>query len=300
LAGLVLFAANSCLAQTAAPCSLGKISSLPLEMHPDGLVSIPVTVDDKTMSMAVDTGSYISSITFATAGSLGLKPKLSRFVGGFPNAPVFFYANISSFAIGPSAGENLQFFIIPSRLMPPGVAGLLGPDVMKTFDIDLDFAHGALNVFAPNTCQSAPVYWTQQAYAEVPMTVDKDWKIVVPALLDGRAVTVIIDTGSARSFMSYEAAKSIFGWKDGDATLKLGTIDMNGGPVQIYRHPFSTLTMEGIQVSYPDIDLAQGKTFDNHGRDDVQIVLGMSVLRQLHMYIGYQAQKLYLTSAEAR
>jgi predicted aspartyl protease len=283
-----------------APCSLGQVVSVPVETDSQGVISVPGYVNGRPVSMLVDTGSYISSLGFDTAAALGLRLKPGAFGSYVNNVPVFFYAQTETFNLGPASGNGLQFFVVPAQLLEPGISGMIGPDIMKQFDVEIDFVGGNFKFFVPNTCAAPPVYWTQAPYAEVPMKVDRDWKVVVSAQLDGRPVTVILDTGASRSLMNFKAAKDLFGWQDDDPNLKSLTLNINGKPAHVYRYRFSTLTFEGIQVAYPDIDMAEGENFDTHGRGDAQLILGMSVLRQLHLYIGYKAQKLYLTAAEAK
>jgi predicted aspartyl protease len=271
-----------------------------METHPDGQVAIPAQLNGKPVTMTIDTGSYISSVSYGTVAALGLALKPGNGLGTFVNGiRVFSYVQSDTFNLGAAYARDMSFFVVPTDFVDPGVSGLLGPDVMSNFDVELDFVGGKFNVFVPNTCPSSPVYWTREPYAEVPMEVDRRLKIIVPAQLDGRSLTVVVDTGATRSLMNFDAASDIFGWHKDDKTLKHFVTDINGKPADVYRYRFSTLTFRGIQVSYPNIDMAAGKNFDSHGRDDAQLILGMNVLRQLHLYVGYKAQKLYLTAAEA-
>ena len=99
--------------------------------------------------------------------------------------------------------------------------------------------------------------------------------------------------------MSLEAARDLFRWPDENPRLtRAKPAHINGGAlVPVYRYPFASLTFEGIQVTNPDIDIIPKKNYDERA---APVILGVSVLRQLHLYIGYKAQKLYLTAAEAR
>jgi hypothetical protein len=59
------------------------------------------------------------------------------------------------------------------------------------------------------------------------------------------------------------------------------------------------LSFNGIAVSNPQIELMPQSNF-NLGREHDNIGLGMSVLRQLHMYVAYDEGVVYLTGAEAQ
>lgn len=282
------------------PCSLVQISSLPLDTHVNGEVSVPASLNGKQVMLTIDTGSVMSSISFGAAKSLGLPLNISgRFYEFVNGVTMFFYVKTDTFALGSATGSGMQFLIAPSHMLLGGTSGLLGQDILKQFDVELDFVAGKFNVFAPNTCPSAPVYWTREPFADVAMTIDRDWHINVPALLDGRPITVSLDTGAPGSFMNFDASKKIFGWQENDPNLKSSTTTLNGKVATVYRYRFSTLVIDGIEVAWPSIDMMPQKNFGPTRDDDPELVLGMSILRQLHLYIGYKAQKLYLTAAEA-
>jgi hypothetical protein len=98
--------------------------------------------------------------------------------------------------------------------------------------------------------------------------------------------------------MSLDKARALFSWSDDDSrVVRQETERINAGAaVPVYRFPFKTLSFEGVQVNNPDINIIPQKSFG----PGPALILGMSTLRHLHLYIGYKAQKLYLTAAEAR
>ena len=62
---------------------------------------------------------------------------------------------------------------------------------------------------------------------------------------------------------------------------------------RIYRYPFKSLTFGGVAIDNPDIVLvpdAQSRFPGGH-----RFVLGMNILRRLHLYIAYREKKLYVT-----
>jgi predicted aspartyl protease len=286
----------------ATTCSLVQLASLPLETHPDGEVSVPVSVNGKTVLLTIDTGSIYSSISFSAARALGLTLQINGGEFKFANnVPIFFHTQTDILNLGPASGQGLPLLIVPGHILENGAAGLLGPDIMRQFDVEFDFAGGKFNVFSPNACPASPVYWTHQPFSEVPMKVDREWHIMVPALLDGRAVTAALDTGASRSFMNFDVAKALFGWRENDPNLKSLVAEVNGTPARIYRYRFSSLVINGITIASPAIEMMPQNNFGGNGEaGSAQMVLGIGALRQMHLYIGYKAQMLYLTAAEAR
>jgi predicted aspartyl protease len=299
----LLVSASLLPARADTACQLKQFAALPLDTEPDGEVDVPSLINGQKEQLLIDTGSMFSSVSEDAANRYSLERKpipgsSFEFVNGIESRE---FVHIDSFQLGSASLGGADFIVIPDAMVEPDASGMLGPNLLKAFDIEFDFVGGKVNAFLPNSCPIAPVYWTQDAFAEVPMKLDRFWHIVVPAQLDGQAITVLIDTGSERSLMSLEAARNLFGWDEKNPLVKqLPSKSINGGrKAAIYSYPFSTLAFEGIQVSHPDIMLIPQGNLDRRGRPDAQVILGMSVLRQLHLYVGYQAQKLYLTAAEA-
>jgi predicted aspartyl protease len=269
-----------------------------MKTAPDGTISIPVALDGHPVQMEVDTGSIVSSMAMDRAREFGLQMRATPAVLYFMNnVPMALQARLDTVQLDQATARDVMFYLSPPHLLSPDVSGLFGPDFMRNYDIDFDFVGGNFSLFMPNTCAVAPVYWTREAYAELPLTVKRDGHIAAHAVLDGAAIDVEIDTGSPRSTMGFGQAKDIFGWRDDNPRLvRRRSERINGGAeVAVYHYPFAALSFEGIQVNYPDIDLIPDKAV---GRG-APVIVGMSILRQLHVYIGYKAGKLYLTAAEA-
>lgn len=284
------------------PCQLQRVASLDMETLPSGKVAIPVSLNDRQSMFEIDTGSIYSSITSEAASELGLQEKAAGrgqiFMNGVGNGT---FAYLNSFSLGPlRSKERVPLLTSPSQLVPASVSGLLGSDVMSAYDVELDFFHGKFNLFLHKSCASA-VYWTRDAYASPAMKLDRGHHVIVDALLDGKPVTVLLDTGAPGSVMSLEAARDLFGWSKDDSRIALlKTKTLNGGTdTPFFSFPFSALAFDGVTVENPKIQLIPQENFDRHGRGDAQIILGTSVLRQLHLYLAYDERRLYLTPAEA-
>jgi hypothetical protein len=58
------------------------------------------------------------------------------------------------------------------------------------------------------------------------------------------------------------------------------------------------MTFGGVSVVNPDIMLVPDSVSRMHASSD-HIVLGMGILRQLHLYIAYHEKELYVTPASA-
>ena len=110
--------------------------------------------------------------------------------------------------------------------------------------------------------------------------------------LDGHRVQAMLDTGAAQTALSMDAAERIFGLKTRAAS-----------------HRFKTLSFEGVTINNPEIALADNITrapmsqmgklpSTDMKRDAPDLLLGMSTLKQLHVYIAYKEEMLYITTGE--
>ena len=248
--------------------------------------------------LSVDTGSDISSITNEAALELGVKQFHTENGGAFlNNVTIDRYGFLDSLAFGAvHTTGKWPVLIIPDKVVPNTISGLIGANIMQPYDVELNFFRGKLNFFAPNKCP-APVYWAK-AYARMAMTIDSNQHISVEAKLDGKTVTVILDTGASNSIMSLDVARDLFGWSDNDPRMKPVTEENfnGGGSADVYLFPFQSLTFEGVTVNNPKIQMVPREHFMQH---DKSIVVGLNVLRQLHLLIAYPDNTLYLTPAEA-
>src|SRR6185437_4354822 len=133
-------------------------------------------------------------------------------------------------------------------------------------------AHAKFNIYSQDHCPHAVVYWTKGNYAQVPMHVDDSWHISVPVTLNGKSLTAVIDSGADRSTMSLDTLKTVLGIDEKNPVLKQkAAISINGtARAAIYRYPFDKLSLEGVTVQNPDIDIVPAETY---GKDTPQLII---------------------------
>jgi hypothetical protein len=176
--------------------------------------------------------------------------------------------------------------------------GVLQPRAITNLNYEIDFVKGKLNLFRQDACPGHDVYWTKAAYAKVPMDADPRGHMRVEAVLDGKPVSVLIDTGAQSSTMSLKTAKRVFGIDEKNPAIKLlGHFSVNNlVDATSYRYPFSSLTFEGIAIDHPNIVIMDAGKTDS---TDAEMVVGIGALRQFHIFIAYDEKVLYLAPAEA-
>lgn len=281
-------------------CQLTRIASLDARTERDGRISVPVTIENHPANLVVDIGAAFSTLDKSFAKSVGLTPKDMHggtvILGGGIRLGHFVTAD--SFKIGPLSSKKITFVSAPSEVLVAESMGMLGTDIMANYDIDIDFANEKLGLFSQDHCAGKVVYWTTGAVGQVPISLNKNRHIIVPVTIDGKQVTAMVDSGAARSFMNFKAAKEILGIDEQNPALKsLGQRHMNGiAEVAAYRYPFTSLTFQDVEVQNPDIEIIK---YADAVHQEADLVIGVSILRQLHVYIAYGEKVLYVTPAEA-
>lgn len=294
---LALMTAGSQAAETqkAKVCNLERYSSIPIVTQPDGRIAVPVTVQGKQALFLVDTGGVSATMTAQLAKDIGLKVRATnRWLTGIGQSLLNTYVLADTFSLGRLNGTDLPVYIDP-RINGLYLDGTLAPDMMRQYDVDFDFAGGKMNLFSPKHCPGNVVYWTRDGYIALPMDVAPDGHIRVPAMVDGKPIKATLDTGAMTSVMSLSAARAL-GITETSPGLKVTETYRTNKKPKKYSYPFKSLDLEGVAVSNPHIIILADAMMKGLGND---LILGVGIMRQLHLYIAYHEEKLYITPATA-
>lgn len=276
-------------------CRLVREDSLDMTFVPDGRVSVPMTIDGRPARMLVDTGGLISMLTPPMVAALGLFPHIieNARIEQYGGLLVDHYVTVDDIMLGRLQGRHHDFLVMPEHGYNSAMDGLLAPDILSSYDADFDFANAKLNLFSQDHCEGEVVYWTQNPFGVVEFHSNQFGQMSVPVELDGKSFRATIDTGAFSSVASLEGIEDAF-----DIDEKNPQLQRLPGERPRYRYPFKTLTFQSVTVYNPQIELvpdAQSKI--SFGTP--KMLLGINVLRRLHLYIAYGERKLYVTPAEA-
>ncbi len=292
--GMAVFWASFSLgaqAESASECQLVRLATLKTDSLPDGRIKIPVTVEGRPLYFMVDTGGVSTTIKWEQAKGLGLVPKQSpQPLGGVAGSILNFYITSGNFSVGELHIKDLPIYIESRPLADAD--GTLGSDVMRDYDVDIDFAHNSLSLISQNHCPGQVVDWTTTGFIVIPMDVPRNGHVRFPVKIDGQDVMAILDTGSTISVISMTAAIQL-GIDPKAPELKLVR---DTGQYQIFTYPFQSLNFGRVSVKNPAIAIASDNFAKGQGTD---LVLGTQVLRQMHIYIAYGEKQLYITAAQA-
>ena len=294
---LALLGATPCAAADNEPCHLVRATSLDMSTDPSGGQLVRLTVGGQAVNMLVDTGGIDSMLTQSVVDSMRLRvaPLPGRRVVLFGGYKMDRFAVGHDIDLGGLKAPYKEFIIMPDGHLPDGIDGTLAPDVLRAYDDEFDFSNAKLNLFLPNHCLTNMAYWTKSEHAEIALEQDHFGHISFFVTLDGKKIRATLDTGTSVSVLNLEEAEDLFGFKEGDAQLKALSTTGSG---HTYKFPFKTLSFSGVSVSNPDVTLISSRD-EGIPVGGPKLILGMGILRQLHMYIAYAEQKLYVTPASA-
>jgi predicted aspartyl protease len=280
------------------PCHLQRLAQIDMGMDDEGNVTVPLSIQGQTFAMVVDTGGVYSMLTPSTVAAVGGESRSlgrkSYILSG--NIKLKEMATVKNVRLGNLVGDEEEFLVMPEDLVVPGDGGTFGADYLSHFDVDFDFAHAKLRLFSQDHCDGKVVYWTQDATALtiVPFDMDDEHHITVKVILDGKETTALLDTGAPYTLLHLEKAEDLFGFKANSPDLV--PVDTNGGEL-LYSYPFKTIGFPGLTVDKPEIILDPKLASDLPRR--AKMILGLNVLRQLHIFIAYKERKIYVTPASA-
>jgi len=272
---------------------------------------VPVTINGVPKNFLFDTGGYYTQVSLPVADELRLpiqqgKIQMSDATGRVSREQ----ASIREFVVGNMRSTDLDFPISPISLPIDGIFAL---DHWTAFDLDVDFGTDMLNIFSQDHCPGGGQYWTAPAMAVIPITME-GFHIYVPVTLDGHELRAAIDTGENLMALTTDDAKQLF-------SLDLGSEEtpevsgLNGdASLKVYTHIFNSLALGDIAVNNPKIAIVPNVVSNNadfsplvgnpakterEPLDKPDLIIGMDVLRKLHIYFAFGENKMYVSMASA-
>jgi hypothetical protein len=222
----------------------------------------------------------------------------------------------NTFTIGGATGKNLSFAVASDTDIAKSAPydGILTGDFFKQYDVELDFARMKLTYLTPNTCSDPHriAFWPHGEVAIIPMDM-VDGQIQVQVEIAGHKIDAMLDTGSERTVMRRDIAENEVGLKADSPQMPPAGDLRDGKGMQVYTASLPKISFAGGVTAFnvPAMVQANSMTHNLHKeavlgsraqfKADPRIpamTLGMDVLRQLHLYVVYGQNMIYMTAAE--
>lgn len=290
-----------------------SVKMLPLERS-DRLL-VPITLNGLKRKFLFDTGGAISAISSSTVKELNLPTYHSRYrVSTLQRQDAWDFVQVHEVVFGAATNNGVQLEVV-DHFGPPGgpepFDGILATGIFVHDDIDMDFGAERLNFFSTDHCEGKVVYWPHQVLSVTPVQLEQG-HLDVSVTLDGHPLRAMIDTGSARTTMDLSRAQQVIDFSPSAPTG--GNAPKDNPDRQIYPRRFSNLSFDGVTIQNPliiiqPLQFGGGKTdtptLESRAqhKDDIEnrlspdMIIGMDVLRHLHVYLALNEGRLYVTEA---
>lgn len=292
LAWLALLALAACDLKPPGACRLLPVGAVPVAMR-NGFVVAPARIDGAGVTLLVDTGAQGTLVTPAVVDALRLQREpqhVSRLFGP-GGSVVSANARLASLRVGPvlALDRSVNVGTLPqNRGAASPLAGILGADVLRHFDIDLDVPDGLLTFYLVRGCSGRFLPWSAP-YTAVPALLSRSDRFVVALAIDGVPVHGILDSG-ARSSVMNEAAAARIGV---DAPALAGDPGGTGEGIDrnrmtFHRHRFASVQVGAERFRDQSIEVAPLRLPEG------DMLLGADFLRARRVWLSYATGQVFV------
>jgi len=281
-------------AASAPKCQLQQLGVLSVDMQ--GLRPIVSTkINGVKARLILDSGAFYTVISRGAAEQYRLtvpRHPLSFVVYGLGGAERAQVATAASFDFLDVPLPNVRFGVVEQDW--GDIGGILGQNLLRISDVEFDLANGIARFIRPVGCAGQPLaYWavtTPYSSVDLKYMDVLQSHLLSTAMVDGRRITVMFDTGASRSLLSLEAAQRLGITPDSTGVTFLGNVSGIGPAItRTWIAPVDTFQIGGEKVGHTHLPIG---TLGNAG---VDMILGDDFFLSHRIYVAYSQKKLYFT-----
>jgi predicted aspartyl protease len=271
-------------------CQRERRADLTLQTSRNFLLA-PVRLNGHAALLVVDTGAEVTTITPEAAAALGLPrdPHRGSLFIGVSGPMRADNVNLRHFALGGVERRDLSLGLGAMPPFPgvsPPVAGLLGTDVLAGYEVELDLPERHMALYAPGSCGGTPP-WVATAAVRLDRT--RSGLAFVNAVVDGRSVRALVDTGARTTLLAREAAETL-----GITEAAIAQDPERRGfgiglsAISIRSHRFGELGLPGAMAYNVSANIAELRL------PGVEMLLGADYLGPRKTWISYATGRLFV------
>jgi len=275
-------------------CQTAKFGDFSVQIVANHIL-IPVGIDGTEQLFILDTGAQNSAVTpeFVQSAQLEATGRKTRnqAIGAITITADVAVPTMSlgGFVIHNTAMQTAALVQPPAPA--PQAVGLLGQSVLRAFDMELDLPHGRVALYSTKHCAEGFLPW------EPPFSVSKltttNQGIVTQAMLDGKGLTALIDTGAAHTLLS-DGGLEYFGTSIQNV-LKDPAVSASGAgarAIEMHLHRFAKLSVGGASIDQPLLVVGELDI-------DPRMLLGLDFLMKFRVWISNGTGQIFFAPAEA-
>jgi predicted aspartyl protease len=277
-------------------CDVVKVTQVPLETR-SRVFGVPVTVNGHAISMLLDTGATRSLLAETTVKRLGVvrDGRTSTILVGLAGGSMITDANIETMSLGGAAISMDRLSVDPFERRQ-GIDGVLGLDILRDFDLDIDAPRRALTLYRVRHCEHADPPWDERATAIAGVSTRSGW-MDVPLAIDGVEEAAVVDTGASHTVITPRFARRL-GLTDealaNDRIVPLRVINSSG--TQARAHRFQTIRIGPITVHNAYVlVLSKNPLPLGGGRQFREAVIGQDFLADRRVWFSMRTGRLFIS-----
>ena len=304
--GIVALLVSAVLTPAAADsCQLEQFASVPVKFAPSGHLLLDVALDGEPTELILDTGAGASTLSGAYVERRQWPVSETRVWGyGLTGKGLSGMVRVGLLRLGDAVSRGPAFGVanFGGDGRDGGPVGLFAADYLANYEVELDLAAGRIKLFSQDHCAGTLVFWARE-YFRLPLQLTQDKRLTAEVPVDGRTLKALIDTGAPQTTMRLATARQLFDVAPPDGRTATAS-GIDGVKIATFPHKFDSLTFGGITLRNTTVqisDINSGQGAGNPGShitgklDQPDLIIGMSLLRQLHFLIAYSEPALYFT-----
>jgi predicted aspartyl protease len=278
------------------PCLVVTKAKLPITLHERRII-VSTSLNGRPVRMMVDTGANISAIAPHIAESIGGAYNRDRLVhitgmGGRSDAQHPY--KVKSIQIGPLHWFDFEVMVVDvarveKRANPEAVAGIIGADLLRRYDIEFDFQHGEMKFHQSPNCKGDFVPWAKP-YEVLRSPPNRRRFFIIPVELNGHTLRALVDTGASTTLVDRTAA--ITAGADPaelQGAKKITAIGIGGVEVSARSYRFDSLNIADRKFRYHSLDVSDAPL-----PSGIDMLLGMDFWGQHRMWLSYQTDQVFM------
>jgi predicted aspartyl protease len=284
----------------AADCHLNKIAELPVKLLGNQPI-VEATVNGSTVRALLDTGAEVTTLSQAGAERLGLEISSQHKVMGIGGMAPMGQVKLKKLSAGDWWADAPMVHVVQNENFGPDVEMILGQDIFAQYDIELDFANGAVRFFEPKGCGGVPLAYWAQDYAEAALrpTLPLGHRdIQVRVSLNDRETWALLDTGFTHSSVLLRTAH-LAGVQEDGADVAAGTEFHGTGKKRVptWIGTFTSFTIGDETVRRVRLNVGEFAVFGEPDRvNAIGMFLGADFVKTHRLYIANSQGKVFFTN----
>ena len=263
-------------------------------------LAVPVTINGQAVGLLLDTGSEKSFLTEATVERLHI-PRDARFntaIIGIGGGSARVDASVDHMLIGgvPLPVDRISVNSFSGR---PRFDGLIGLDILRDFDLDIDTPKRTLTLYRVRVCERADPPWDEPAMPIAGISTETRW-LKLPFEIDGVAGTATLDTGASNTMINPRMTRRLNLTDEAlgnDRSLQISVVAGESTPARI--HHFATLLI-GPTTTHDAaiVVLTKAPPALGAGRNFGDGVIGMDFLGRRRVWFSFRTDRVFVSRGD--